>query len=308
MKYLRRAAATTLSFGLVAAGVVVATAPAEAASYYRYWSYWHVAPTAASWAYAGTGPGGYRVDDGAVEGWRFVVAAPNPAAPKPRSDAAKAFMAICGSTPRPAGKDRVAVVVDYGTSADAPPKQTPPSAVRGTCVVVDDRSNGLEVLVEAGYVIRSNSSGLICGLSGYPAKECGVVVKQPSPTPTATTKPSPRPTPVKSSTATPSKQPAVQPSAATTVDPGSPSPSNGSATPPRTSPSPATSSGVVAITPAPSSSAPALVLGAAPANPSSSSGGTPAGLLLGVGLVVAVGAAASLRTRRRTNPGLGDSA
>ena len=179
--------------------MLLAAVPAEAVSSFRYWSYWHVATHGSSWTYAGTGPAGYRVDDGAVEGWRFVVAVPNPSAPPPRTGAGSAFDAICGSTARPAGKDRVALVVDFGTAKDAPPHETRPGGVRGTCVVVDDRSTGLEVLAQAGYDPRRDSSGLVCGLSGFPASECGVVVKQTSPTPTPTPKPSPtKPRPTKS--------------------------------------------------------------------------------------------------------------
>ena len=132
-------------------GVLMAAVPAHAASEYRYWSYWHVAAGGAAWTYAGTGPGGFRVDDGAVEGWRFAVAAPNPSGPAPRTAASGAFAAICGNTPRPDGADRVALVVDFGKADDAPPRESPPGGVRGTCVVVPDRSNGSDVLATAGY-------------------------------------------------------------------------------------------------------------------------------------------------------------
>ena len=72
----------------------------------------------------------------------------------------------------------MALVVDFGTANDAPPRESPPAGVRGTCVVVPDRSNGADVLATAGYAPRQDSSGLLCSLSGYPARECGVVVRR----------------------------------------------------------------------------------------------------------------------------------
>ncbi len=48
-----------------------------------------------------------------------------------------------------------------------------------TCVVTAKESQGIDVL---GMVVkvRSNKSGLICGLNGYPAKECGVEISTPA--------------------------------------------------------------------------------------------------------------------------------
>ena len=236
----RRAAAAAVVVALAAAGVLLVAVPAEAVSSFRYWSYWHVPTHGTSWTYAGTGPAGYRVDDGAVEGWRFVVAVPNPSAPQPRTGAGSAFDAICGSTARPEGKDRVALVVDFGTAKDAPPNEARPGGVRGTCVVVDDRSTGLEVLAKAGYDPRRDSSGLLCGLSGFPASECGVVVKQTSPTP----KPSPtKPRPTRSASAPSTSSPGVAPgstssprlrpsSSAPPAEPGSASPATSAPTTP----------------------------------------------------------------------------
>ena len=122
MTLFRRTAASLLVTALAGAGIAMAAVPAEAAtSAYRYWSYWYAGPAATAWTYGPIGPAGHPVVDGAVEGWRFVVAAPNPDAPPPRHSASTAFKDICAGTARPTGKVRVAVVVDFGTAADAPP-------------------------------------------------------------------------------------------------------------------------------------------------------------------------------------------
>ncbi len=277
-------------------GVLMAAVPAQAASEYRYWSYWHVAAGGAAWTYAGTGPGGFRVDDGAVEGWRFAVAAPNPSGPTPRTAASGAFAAICGSTPRPDGADRVALVVDFGTADDAPPRESPPGGVRGTCVVVPDRSNGADVLATAGYAPRQDSSGLLCSLSGYPARECGVVVSAPAPAPS----PSARATTTPGPTAKPRVSPGARSSAGATVPGSSGAPA---ATPRATDdsplpPTPSRSATPDDVTSSPSSASPepALMIGPPPPPPAGPSD-PPAGLLLGVGLVAVVGVAALARGR-----------
>ncbi len=149
--------------------------------------YWHVGASGASWTYAGTGPAGFRVDDGAVEGWRFVVAAPNPSSPPPRTAAGSAFdddlrvhPQAGGQGPRGArrrlrhreGRAPARVAARRGARAPASWSTTGSTGPRGA------RRRGLRV--------RRDGSGLVCGLSGYPATECGVVVKQaadPSPDP-----------------------------------------------------------------------------------------------------------------------------
>ena len=47
------------------------------------------------------------------------------------------------------------------------------------CVVVPEGSVGLDVLKSA-LEVRSNESGLICGIAGYPAQECGVEIDAPT--------------------------------------------------------------------------------------------------------------------------------
>ena len=299
MTVLRRAAAAVLVTAFAVVGVAVVAAPAEAApSAYRYWSYWYAGPSASAWTYGPIGPAGHAVVDGGVEGWRFVVAAPNPSAPPPRHAAASAFRDICGGTARPAGRVRVALVVDFGIASDAPPHESPPAGVTGTCVVVPEGSRGLTVLSDpaAGYAPRIDG-GLVCGLSGYPAHECGVVVKTASPSPT----PSPtRPKPTRSAAAPPpTRTPGPTTSSATSGSGGA----GGATTTPTTSAEPtgstgaATPSGRPASDPQSEGADPALAVGAPPPPSGGTGAGTPTGLLLGGALVLGLGAAAVLRAR-----------
>lgn len=298
MSRLRRVAVTVLA-GTVAAvsAVTMTAAPAQAASEYRWWGYWFASPGASGWTYASVGPAGHRVDDGAVEGWRFAVAVPNPSAPSPRLSAAGAFDRICGGTPRPDGKDRVALVVDFGTGADAPPGEHPPtSSVRVSCVVVDDRSNALDVLTGAGYHARSDGSGLVCGLQGYPRSECGAVVKASSP-------PKPRPTRTPSRTSGASGGSSADPTAGSGGSPTAPA-TTGSSTKPRHSRSPGLTQDPSAASSAPptpgSSSGPvaAVAVEEGPPPPGGSGPSSGAlGLMAGVALVAGLAVAAVRRGR-----------
>lgn len=179
---------------VLAAGVpFLGAAPAHAASY-RYWSYWHVAAHGTSWTYSQVGAGGWRVDDGSVEGWHFAVSPNTRSATPPRYDAATVFTKLCGRESQEAGMVRVALVLDYGVAADYPTGDGPPGRpLQGVCVPVAGRSTGIDVLNAAQVSIR-DQGGLICALDGHPATGCGEVVADPDPKPTKTAKPTHRPT------------------------------------------------------------------------------------------------------------------
>jgi len=81
------------------------------------------------------------------------------------------WLAGCG--PRQAGTVRVALVLDFGAEPDAP------EGIEVACVVVPEGSRGDDVLVgwarARGQGIRIGSSGLVCGIAGYPGgTACGV--------------------------------------------------------------------------------------------------------------------------------------
>lgn len=73
-----------------------------------------------------------------------------------------------------AGQTRVAVVVDFGTVADAP-VSTPVTV----CVAVDARTTGSVVLAERARLLGTPpprydpGSGLLCAIDGFPATGCG---------------------------------------------------------------------------------------------------------------------------------------
>lgn len=150
--------------------------PAQAADTgYRYWGYFQAAPNATSWTPAMTGPT-VVVADGSVEGWAFTFS--NAAIPDAKSPkVAPSFSKICGKTKAVNGKKRVAVMIDFG-SAVLRPKAEMPGKLIQRCVVADKEALGIEILGQVAK-IRAQGSGFICGLNGYPAKECGVEMKTP---------------------------------------------------------------------------------------------------------------------------------
>ncbi len=172
---LRGAAVLAALFATLAALGTWGAAPAEATSY-RFWAYWLGSDN--DWSFSSQGAS-RRPADGTVDGWRFAVSEASSSTTPPRP--APSFGRICGSTDAVDGSKRVGLVVDFGTTADAPDGETPP-AIISTCVVAPADANGYEVLDLAAVQLRTDS-GLICGLNGYPATECGAVVADPTSSP-----------------------------------------------------------------------------------------------------------------------------
>jgi hypothetical protein len=142
---------------------------------WRYWGYFQAAPGATAWTAAMTGPT-VAVADGSVEGWAFTFsndAVPDAKAPK----VAPSFSKICGKTKAVAGKKRVAVMVDFGSAVLRPKGESTPRLIQ-RCIVAQKDALGIDILGQA-VKVRAQGSGFICGLNGYPAKECGVEMKTP---------------------------------------------------------------------------------------------------------------------------------
>ena len=154
--------------------IVAPSLPVHADQGYRYWGYFQAAPGATSWTAAMTGPS-TKLEDGAVEGWSFTASSNDIPATAPQMD--PAFSEICGQTSQVAGKIRVGLVVDFGPGEIAPTGETPKEFF-SDCIVVPAGSVGLDVLKSA-LPIRSDKSGLICGIAGYPATECGAPIELP---------------------------------------------------------------------------------------------------------------------------------
>lgn len=162
----RRGTPTLLAAVLLVAAVVGAV-PAHAASY-RFWSYW--TGGAAGWTFSARGPAFLVPADKAVEGWHFGVSDEQGGSARP-PDTASTYDALCPGRPTPKpGAKRVAVVVDPGTSAEAPAGESP-RPVSTACLEVPADATGMQVLQQA-VRLRLNTSGLICGIDGYPSREC----------------------------------------------------------------------------------------------------------------------------------------
>ena len=154
---------------------LLAPIPSHGAKGYRYWGYFQATAGASAWSAAMTGPS-VEVKDGDVEGWIFVFSSNDIPAVTPMMD--PDFATLCGETPETSGKIRVGLDVDFGAGNIAPDGEIP-NEFFSDCVVVDKGSLGLDVL-EAALDVRAGDSGLICGIAGYPASECGAEIDEPA--------------------------------------------------------------------------------------------------------------------------------
>ncbi|MEU4659957.1 SCO2322 family protein [Streptomyces sp. NPDC023723] len=168
---IRRAALPALAALLLAVGA----GPAQAAGY-RYWSFWDRA--GGHWTYATQGPSTARPDDGDVQGFRFAVSEDSGDATRPRGTAE--FAAICAQTPAREGSKRVALVLDFGTAADAPSGETPPER-RTACARVDDAATTADALALVAKPLRYDTNALLCAIAGYPRTGCGEAVADGQP-------------------------------------------------------------------------------------------------------------------------------
>ncbi|HET7388965.1 MAG TPA: SCO2322 family protein [Nocardioidaceae bacterium] len=147
-------------------------APAHAADGYRYWNYFHVQH--GDYVFAKTGPGGFTPADGSVEAYRYGTSTTS-AGIEPRADLSHyTFARVCSGTDPAPGTKRVAVLLDYGTAADAASGQAPPSP-RAACAQVPEAANGQQVLGDVAQVRTAKS--LTCGIDGYPVNGCSTTVK-----------------------------------------------------------------------------------------------------------------------------------
>ena len=274
----------------VAVGVSGFASTANAATAYRYWTYYVALPDTTAWVYSQRGPATEHPQDGEVQGWRFAVQADRSGGLTPRT--APVFAKLCGAQQPQSGKARVGIVLDFGVADDAPAGERPPAGVVTGCVQVPDGANGVDVLdaaVGAGNV--RIGQGLICGINGYPKSECADVVAAPKPAASKS---------ATSKAAVATEKPAVASTAKAPATPG--------ATPaPSASASPTLSAAAKTVVPSASAGAP-------PPSPSAtasvsslgdlkepSHNGFPVGAVVGGVLVAGLGIAAAVRaavTRR----------
>lgn len=158
----------TLALLLAALTLLIGAAPAAQATGYRYWSFWD--REGDTWTYATQGPSTARPSDGDVQGFRFAVSEDSRDAARPRG--AAVFEVICARTPAQDGRKRVALVIDFGTTADAPSGETPP-ARRTACARVSTDATTAEALASVAKPLRYDANALLCAISGYPEQGCG---------------------------------------------------------------------------------------------------------------------------------------
>jgi hypothetical protein len=158
---------------LLASLVLCAGAGQAQAAGYRYWSFWE--RDGDHWVYATQGPSLARPSDGDLQGFRFAVSEDSANAARPRGKAD--FATICAKTPAQDGRKRVALVIDFGTQADAPGGETPPAA-RTACARVSPDATTAEALAAVAKPLRYDTNALLCAISGYPEKGCGEQVSQ----------------------------------------------------------------------------------------------------------------------------------
>ena len=154
---------------------LIFTSSAHAEKGYRYWGYFQAADGATQWTAAKTGPS-VELHDGDVEGWAFTASSNDIPATPPMAD--PDFASLCNGSSQVTGKIRVGIVVDFG-GADIAPTGENPKEVITDCVVIPAKSTGL-VALQAIAQVRADKSGLICGIGGYPASECGVEIDMPT--------------------------------------------------------------------------------------------------------------------------------
>ena len=164
-----------ISLLLIASQIFTAPTSHAATKGWRYWGYFQTAPGASTWKAAMTGPT-VDIEDGAVEGWSFVFSSDDVPSVAPKTK--PSFSSICGKTKADSDTKRIALVIEFGGAAYAPKGEKVAKPII-RCVTTAKSSQGIDVLAQVTKV-RSASSGLICGLNGYPKKECGVEIETPA--------------------------------------------------------------------------------------------------------------------------------
>ncbi|MFJ8502989.1 SCO2322 family protein [Streptomyces avermitilis] len=172
----RRTSALVLAVLLL----VLGDAGRAGATGYRYWSFWD--RVGGNWTYATQGPSTARPADGDVQGFRFSVSDDSQDSAKPRGTAS--FAVICARTPAREGKKRVALVLDFGTRADAARGETP-AAPRTACARIPRDATTADALAAVARPLRYDTNALLCAIAGYPRTGCGEQVTTPK-KPTAT--------------------------------------------------------------------------------------------------------------------------
>lgn len=165
----------SLTLIILATSILITPAASAAEKGWRYWGYFQASPGKTTWTTAMTGPT-VEVANGSVEGWSFVFSSDDVPSVAPKVK--PSFSSICGKTKADPDTKRIALVIEFGSKAYAPKGEKVAKRII-RCVRTAKESRGVDVLAQV-VKIRAASSGLICGLNGYPAKECGLEINTPS--------------------------------------------------------------------------------------------------------------------------------
>ncbi|MBM3703777.1 MAG: hypothetical protein FJW54_01735 [Actinobacteria bacterium] len=137
---------------------------------YRYWGYSQSSEDGRTWITAMEGPATTDPQDGTVEGWNYTLSAEGVVDPQPPA-LAPDFQTLCGATAEKDGAKRIGYVIEFGNSAIHPEGDIAPTALQG-CASVPVDASGIDVL-NAVTEVRAGEGGFICGLAGFPSKDCG---------------------------------------------------------------------------------------------------------------------------------------
>lgn len=150
-------------------GTVLVAGPAKA-DLYRYWSVWQ--SPAGSWTFVEAAPDSLVPANGEVMGWRYAVGGVDASTMRPPR-ALPSFAEVCGGEQAPGGEKQVAVVIDPGTTADAPAGETPATPLV-TCATVPESATAVQTL--QAVADTRVEGGLVCAVLGYPTAGCGDTV------------------------------------------------------------------------------------------------------------------------------------
>ena len=137
---------------------------------YRYWGYSQSSDDGTTWNTAMEGPATTNPKDGSVEGWNYTFSADGVVDPQAPS-AAPDFQKLCGSTAQEEGKKRVGYVIEFGDPVIYPEGDSAPAPSSG-CASIPVDGTGMDLL-NAVAEVRAGEGGFICGLNGFPTKDCG---------------------------------------------------------------------------------------------------------------------------------------
>ena len=173
MARIARLITVALTTLVALAGVGALSAPAYAETGYKFWGYYHL--TDGKWVPSTKGADGYTAQDGDVEGFRYATTTESDFDRPPR--AMPTFQDICAGTQAAQGEKRIGIVLDYGTTGDAPEGEWPPGAEAACAVVPADATT--QQALESVKPLRIEG-GLICAIGGYPSSGCAEQVKNAS--------------------------------------------------------------------------------------------------------------------------------